>query len=152
MREFMKKVWLKAVKRVSGNSLNLCVKRRQNPPTSPPKLLCRSFSPSFWFNLRSSSKRETHVLEITTFCQRLICCSVQDLYLNKVILRGVITSSISARWQQRNLDSESPEIRCVNNSRWGGGAALSRLVFLLLCKRFNNFRTTALFFDTATWR
>ena len=47
--------------------------------------------------LRSSSKRETDVLEIMTFCLHLIGPSVQDLYLNKVILRGVITSSISTR-------------------------------------------------------
>ena len=89
---------------------------------------------SFWISLRSSSKREIDVLEITTFCLHLICCSVQDLYLNKVILRGVITSSISTRWQQRNLESENPEILCVNNSRWGGGAALFHLVILLLCE------------------
>ena len=84
---------------------------------------------SFWINLRSSSKRETDILEITTFCPHLICCSVQDLYLYKVILRGVFTSSISTRWQQRNLESENPEILCVNNSRWGAAQHYSVLLF-----------------------
>ena len=58
------------------------------------------------------------------FFPHLIHCSVRDLYFNKVILRGVITASFSTRWDQRNLESEYPEIRFVNNSRSGGGGAL----------------------------
>ena len=46
------------------------------------------------------------------------------IFFNKVILRGVITASFSATWEQRNLESEYPEIRFVNNSWSGGGGAL----------------------------
>ena len=77
------------------------------------------------------------------------CCNFKEICFS---LRGR-TQLTSTRWQQRNLESENPEVGsgCVNNSRWEGDAALFGLVFLLLCERLNTFRTAALSFDAATW-
>ena len=149
--EFMKKYGYKQLKEYVAR-VKICPWNANKIPLPPLQSYFTSVVHLVLIYLRSSSKRETDVLEITTFCLHLICCSFQDLYLNKVILRGVITCSISTRWQQRNLESENPEIPCVNNSRWGGGAVLFHLVILLLCEWLNILRTAALFFDTATWR
>jgi len=64
----------------------------------------------------------------------------------------VIASSFSMRWEQRNLESENPDARCVNISLSGGGSAIFYQVILLLCERLNNFMTAAFSFDTATCR
>ena len=62
------KLWLKAAKSVSGKWVLLKFVRetRTKSPHLPSKVTQLSVA-SFWINLRSSSKRETDVLEITTF-------------------------------------------------------------------------------------
>ena len=98
---------------------------RKKSPYLPAKVTLPQLFTSFWICVLP------RIEKLTTFLPDLIRWSVQDWHLNKVILRGVITSSISTRWQQKNLESVNPEIRCVNNSRWEGGAALFRLILFL---------------------
>ena len=106
---------------------------RSHKKTRPSKVVLPQLFTSLWINLRSSSKRETDVLEITTFLPASDSLFGSRLMLNNVIWCGVITFSISTRSQQRNLESENLEIHCVNNWRWEGGAALFGLVFLVTC-------------------
>ena len=64
------KVWLKAAKSVSGKWILLKFVRETwtKSPHLPCKVtLAQLFVASIWINLRSSSKRETDVHEITTF-------------------------------------------------------------------------------------
>ena len=107
---------LKAAKISIGTWILLKFERetRTQPPTSPPKLLCRScwfqFT-SFWINLHYPTKRETDGPEITTFLpasdslfgSRLIC---QQSYL---------------KWSHYSLifnemGAEKPQIRIPQNT------------------------------------
>ena len=145
--------WLKAAKSVSGKWILLKFVRetRTKSPYLPSKVtLLQLFVTSFWINLRSSSKRETDVLEITTFLPASDSLFGSRHIQNKVILRGVISSSISTRWEQGNFELGNPKTRCVNKSWWsGGGAALFkfRLSYIAFMWTIEDFRTAILFFD-----
>ena len=94
IRAFMKKEWLKAAKIISSKWIfwKFVSEMGTNPsPTSPPKLLCRSHPcwfhfTSFWIICVFQPNEKQMSLIYRHFCPHLIRCSVQDLYLNKVIL------------------------------------------------------------------
>ena len=123
---------------------------RTKSPYLPSKVALPQLFTSFWINLRASSKRQTDVLEVTTFLH-----ASDSLFGSRLMFKqSYLTWSddILSFNEMATEKSENPEIRCVNNSRWGGGAALFCLVF---CFYVNDWTISGLqssFFDTATWR
>ena len=84
------KLWLKAAKSIRSkrNLLKFVSKTGSTPsPYLPSEVTLRQLLISLHLVLNNfSAKQETDVLDIRAFCLHPIRCSLQDFYLNKVIL------------------------------------------------------------------
>ena len=82
------KVWLKAAKSISGKwiLLNSCAWNATPPPHLPSKVTVSQLLISLHLVLNYLFAFFRQILKLTTFLPHLISCSVQHLYLNKVVL------------------------------------------------------------------
>ena len=114
-----------------------------------PRLLI-SFHLVLNYLLFGEARNKCPLYQDIYFCQHLIRCSVQDLYLNKVIL-----SLSDYIFVFNEMGTEKPRIRKPRNMLCKQPMIKRRhcimhQFILLLRERLNNLRTAALSFDTAT--
>ena len=107
----------------------MCAKREQNLPTSPPGLLCRSCSPH---HLRSSSKQETDVLEITTFLP-----ASDSLFGPRLIFKQSYLTWSDYILNFNEMATEKPRNSLCEQLTMRRRRSTIPLCILLLCERLN---------------